>query len=94
MKYWLPPSHSTEVMMDTPNPALEKLEQDIAERLRPVCGHMSAEEFAALVSDIARVKLKYGLQSLPTEQLHGSIADVVILASVTSKENEAASDQA
>lgn len=94
MKYRLPPSHSTEEMMDTPNPALDKLEQDIAERLTPVCGHMSAEEFAALVSDIARVKLKYGLQSLPTEQLHGSIADVVILASVTSKENEAASDQA
>lgn len=94
MNYWLPPPHSTEVRwMDTPNPALDKLELDIAERLRPVCGHMSAEEFAALVSDIARVKLKYGLQSLPTEQLHGSIADVVILASVTSKENEAASEQ-
>jgi hypothetical protein len=93
MKYWLPPSHSTEVRwMDTPNPALDTLEQDIAERLRPVCGHMSAEEFGALVSDIARVKLKYGLQSLPTEQLHGSIADVVILARVTTKENEAAPD--
>lgn len=94
MRYPLPPPHSTEVMMDTPNPALDKLEQDIAERLRSVCGHMSDEEFRALVSDIARVKLKYGLQSLPTEQLHGSIADVVILATLTTKENEAASDQA
>ena len=79
--------------MDTPNPALDKLEQDIAARLRPVCAHMSDEEFRALVSDIARVKLKYGLPSLPTEQLHGSIADVVILASVTNKENEAASGE-
>jgi hypothetical protein len=72
--------------MDTPNPALDTLERDIAERLRPVCSHMSAEDFQALVKDIARVKLKYGLQSLPTEQLHGAIADVVILARVTQSE--------
>ena len=74
--------------MDTPNPALEALEQDIAERLRPVCGHMDAESFEALVSDIARVKMKYGLQSMATEQMNGAIADVVILARVTTKENE------
>jgi hypothetical protein len=74
--------------MDTPNPALDALEQDIAERLRPVCNHMTAESFEALVSDIARVKMKYGLQSMATEQMSGAIADVVIRARVTTQENE------
>jgi hypothetical protein len=76
-------------LADTPNQALELLERDVAARLRPVCGHMSPESFQALVNDIIRVKIKYGLESLPTEQLHGAIADVVILASVTIEENEA-----
>ena len=62
------PSHSTEVKLaDTPNPALELLEREIAERLRPVCAHMSPESFKELVSDIARVKMKYDPLSLPTE---------------------------
>ena len=74
--------------MDTPNPALDALEQDIAERLAPVCGHMSAESFQSLVSDIARVKMKYGVQSMATEQMSGAIADVVIRARVTTLENE------
>lgn len=74
--------------MDTPNPALEALERDIAERLEPVCSHMSAESFQALVSDIARVKMKYGPQSMATEQMSGAIADVVIRARVTTQENE------
>lgn len=75
-------------MADTPNQALELLERDIAERLRPVCGHMSPESFQELVRDIARVKMKYGLQSLPTEQLHGRIADVVLLASSVPQEEK------
>ncbi|MEO7501000.1 MAG: hypothetical protein ABIW94_00045 [Gemmatimonadaceae bacterium] len=77
--------------MDTPNPALDALERDIAKRLSPVCSHMSAEIFKSLVSDIARVKMKYGLQSMATEQLSGAIADVVILARVTTQENDAGS---
>ncbi len=75
-------------MADTPNPALERLERDIAVRLRPVCGHMSPESFQELVSDIARVKMKYDPQSLPTEQLHGSIADVVLPAGTATQEDE------
>jgi hypothetical protein len=69
--------------MDTSNPALDLLERDITERLAPVCRHMSAESFQELVRDIVRVKLKYGPQSLATEQLHGPIAEFVILASST-----------
>jgi hypothetical protein len=75
-------------LADTPNQALELLERDIAERLRPVCGHMSPESFHELVKDIARVKTKYGLQSLPTDQLHGAIADVVLLASSVTQEEK------
>ena len=75
--------------MDTPNPALDTLERDIAERLRPVCGHMSSEAFQELIADIVRVKLKYGVQSLPTEQLHGAISEVVIHASATTHSDEA-----
>lgn len=64
----LPPSHASEVKLaDTPNPALELLERDIAARLKPVCAHMSPERFVELVRDIARVKLKYDPQSPPTE---------------------------
>ncbi|MDP9176572.1 MAG: hypothetical protein M3O61_02730 [Gemmatimonadota bacterium] len=54
-------------MADTPNPALERLERDIAARLRPVCGHLSPESFQELVRDIARVTLKYDPESPPTE---------------------------
>jgi hypothetical protein len=35
------------------------LRQNIAERLRGVCGHWPAERFAELVEDVARVALKY-----------------------------------
>jgi len=69
--------------MDTSNSALDLLERDIAERLAPVCTDMSAEDFQELVRDIVRVKLKYGPQSLATEQLHGHIAEVIMLASST-----------
>lgn len=75
--------------MDTTNPALDLLERDIAERLAPVCTHMSAESFQELVRDIVRVKLKYGPQSLATEQLHGHVADSVMLASSTQPTEDA-----
>jgi hypothetical protein len=74
--------------MDTPNTAVDLLERDIAERLKPVCGHMSPESFKELVKDIVRVKVKYGLESLPTEQLHGAIADVVLQATSEVHEDE------
>lgn len=69
--------------MDTSNPALDLLERNIASRLAPLCTHMSAESFQELVQDIVRVKLKYGPASLATEQLHGQIAEFVILATST-----------
>ncbi len=85
-----PPLHYTVGrLMDNPNQALDLLERDIAERLRPVCGHMTAESFHDLVSDIARVKLKYGLQSLASEQMHGQIADFVVMAQSSARDREA-----
>ena len=74
--------------MDTPNQALDLLERDIAERLAPVCAHMSAESFQELVRDIVRVKLKYGPQSLPTEQLHGHLVEFMILASSSQRTDD------
>ena len=75
--------------MDTPNPALDLLERDIAARLAPVCTHMSAESFQELVRDIVRVNLKYGPQSLATEQLHGHVAEFVILATSAQQSEDA-----
>jgi hypothetical protein len=63
--------------MDISDPKLDLLERDIAARLKPVCTEMSPEEFLELVRDIARVKLKYGPQSLASEQLHGPTADLI-----------------
>lgn len=39
------------------------LHRDISERLRPACEGMSEENFQQLVSDIAAVNLKYGVES-------------------------------
>jgi hypothetical protein len=63
--------------MDNSDPTLELLERDIAARLEPICSEMSPEAFRELVRDIARVKLKYGPQSLASEQLHGPTADLI-----------------
>ena len=68
--------------MDKPDQALEVLEQDIAERLAAVCSHMDAESFRELVHDIAVVKVKYGVQSLGSEQLYSEIGDAVVVARV------------
>jgi hypothetical protein len=78
--------------MDNSNPALELLERDIAERLKSVCAHMSAGDFDELVHDIARVKLKYGLQSLAGDQLYTPIADAVILARVSEKLDQSSTE--
>lgn len=79
-------------MADTPNQALELLERDIAARLRPVCGHMSPESFQEIVRDIARVKMKYDPESLPTEQPRTSTAGVILPASSATQENESDTD--
>jgi len=68
--------------MDKSDHALEVLEQDIAERLAAVCSHMDAESFRELVHDIAVVKVKYGVQSLGSEQLYSEIGDAVVVARV------------
>ena len=39
--------------------ALEDLEREIANRLRPVCSHMPEEDFNEMVRDIARFKWKH-----------------------------------
>ena len=74
--------------MGSSNEPLDLLEQDIAERLAPVCGHMSPESFRALVHDIALVKIKYGVQSLSAEERDGPIREVVVMARMVSTEVE------
>jgi hypothetical protein len=53
----------------------QRVERDIAERLRPVCSHMPESDFAELVKHVAAVNIKYaarrasdmfsGLEDLP-----------------------------
>lgn len=68
--------------MDNSDQALEVLEQDIAARLAAVCSHMSADSFRELVHDIAVVKVKYGVQSLASDQAYTDISDAVVVARV------------
>jgi len=42
---------------------LAALQDDIANRLRPVCAWMTADDFDHLVREIAAVKIKYGVES-------------------------------
>ena len=63
--------------MDISDPKLDLLERDIAARLKQVCTEMSPEAFLELVRDIARVKLKYGPESLGSGKLRGPAADLV-----------------
>jgi hypothetical protein len=74
--------------MGTSENALDLLEQDIAERLAPVCGNMTREAFRDLVHDIAMVKIKYGVESLASEELHGPIVDAVVVARVEVREDQ------
>ena len=47
-------------MTSPPEPTrLEQIRAHISPRLRRVCGHLSDEQFAELVDDIADVTLKY-----------------------------------
>lgn len=74
--------------MESSNDPLELLEQNIAERLAPVCGDMSPESFRALVHDIALVKIKYGVQSLSADERDGPIGEVVVMARAVNAEEE------
>jgi hypothetical protein len=53
--------------MDNIDPTLDRLEREIAARLKPVCTEMSPEDFRQLVRDIAKVKLKYEPEWLDDE---------------------------
>ncbi len=75
--------------MDISNPKLDLLERDIAARLKPVCTEMSPEEFRELVRDIARVKLKYGRDSLSNEQFHGPTAELIQTANDSNDQDRA-----
>jgi len=75
--------------MENFNEPFDILEQHIADRLRSVCGDMSPETFHELVHDIAIVKVKYGVQSLSSEERDGPISEVVVQARVVTAEEEA-----
>jgi hypothetical protein len=66
--------------MDNPESALDLLEKDIAARLAAVCSHMPPESFRELVHDIAVVKVKYGLQSMSSEEAYSDISETVVIA--------------
>ena len=53
----------TRYIMNVEKELIAALRRDISERLRPVCEGMSEESFQQLVSDIATVNLKYGVES-------------------------------
>ncbi len=52
---------------------LARLQQDIANRLRPVCPDVSESSFEELVREIAAVKLKYGEESEASESVRASV---------------------
>lgn len=88
-EFWKRVSHDTPFAVDSMDNSAEPLhllEQDIAERLAPVCGDLSPENFRALVHDIALVKIKYGVQSLSAEERDGPIGEVVVMARVVNAE--------
>lgn len=48
---------------------LARLQEDIANRLRPLCPDISESSFDELVREIAAVKLKYGEESEASESV-------------------------
>ena len=75
--------------MENSESALELLEQDIAARLAAVCSDMSPESFRELVHEIAVVKVKYGLQSLASEEAYSEISETVVIARVETNADQA-----
>ena len=65
--------------MENVNEALDLLEQHIAQRLAPVCADMPPESFRELVHEVALMKVKYGVQSLSSEERDGPISEVVVI---------------
>jgi len=75
--------------MDISDPTLNPVERDIAARLKQICAEMSPEAFLELVRDIARVKLKYGLESLASGQRRGPAADLIRTANDSNDQDRA-----
>lgn len=42
-----------------PSALFERLKREVAERLSPICAHMSREELQTLIEDVVTVKVKY-----------------------------------
>jgi hypothetical protein len=49
---------------------LESIRRDIAERLRPSCAHMSADEFERMVARMALIEWKHLNDATPTSQMN------------------------
>jgi hypothetical protein len=60
-----------DMRMDQDDTRLEATRKSIAERLRPVCGHMSEEEFETMVTRMALIEYKHAADSTPTKRLAG-----------------------
>ena len=58
------PVAAQQLTLDDLDPAeLQALTADVSARLRRVCGHLSDEEFSALVLDVARVRIRYDIRA-------------------------------
>jgi hypothetical protein len=55
--------------MQNPPRNLESIRRDMAERLRPSCGHMSDEEFEKMVARMALIEWKHLNDATPTSQM-------------------------
>lgn len=55
----MPREHHPDIVGQTRDERLEKLKQEVADRLRPLCPNMPADEFDQMVAKIAAVELKY-----------------------------------
>jgi hypothetical protein len=50
---------------------LEATRKRIAERIRPVCTHMSEEEFEVMVTRMALIEWKHAPEATPTRRMVG-----------------------
>jgi hypothetical protein len=58
-----------EMREDRTDTTLEATRQRIAERIRPVCGNMSEEEFDKMVARMALIEWKHAQESTPTSRM-------------------------
>jgi hypothetical protein len=68
---------------------LAALQDDIANRLRPVCAWMTADDFDRLVREIAAVKIKYGVESQGSASLRVELASLLNGQSRDNQQREA-----